>query len=98
MNPQPPVFILGPSQLGTLHPALFVPGPQLFPFPLQAQYKGREGTSLVVSWLRIHLAMQGMRVQSLVGKLRSHMVTTESTPQLESPCTAVVQLRAEETK
>ena len=31
------------------------------------------GTSLVVQWLRICLPMQGMRVRSLVGELRSHM-------------------------
>ena len=31
------------------------------------------GTSLVVQLLRIHLPMQGMWVQSLVGELRSHM-------------------------
>ena len=31
------------------------------------------GTSLVVEWLRIHLAVQRMQVWSLVGKLRSHM-------------------------
>ena len=31
------------------------------------------GTSLVVKRLRIHLAVQGTRVQSLVGELRSHM-------------------------
>ena len=31
------------------------------------------GTSPVVQWLRICLAVQGMRVRSLVGKLRSHM-------------------------
>ena len=30
-------------------------------------------TSLVVPWLRIHFAMQGMQVWSLVGELRSHM-------------------------
>ena len=30
------------------------------------------GTSLVVQWLRIHLAMQGLEVQSLVEELRSH--------------------------
>ena len=30
-------------------------------------------TSLVVQWLRIHLPMQGMWVQSLVRELRSHM-------------------------
>ena len=31
------------------------------------------GTSLVVQWLRIRLAMQGMQVRSLVGELRFHM-------------------------
>ena len=31
------------------------------------------GTSLVVQWLRIYLAMQGMWVQSLVGEVRFHM-------------------------
>ena len=31
------------------------------------------GASLVVQWLRIHLPKQGMRVQSLVGELRSHV-------------------------
>ena len=31
------------------------------------------GTSLVVQWLRILLLMQGTRVLSLVGELRSHM-------------------------
>ena len=30
-------------------------------------------TSLVVKWLRIHLAFQGTWVRSLVGELRSHM-------------------------
>ena len=32
------------------------------------------GTSLVAQWLRIHLAMQGTPVPSLVGELRSHML------------------------
>ena len=32
-----------------------------------------QGSSLVVQWLRIHLAMQGTQVQSLVRELRSHM-------------------------
>ena len=32
------------------------------------------GTSLVVQWLRIHLAMQGMWIQSLLRKLRSHVL------------------------
>ena len=30
-------------------------------------------TSLAVQWLRLHLPMQGVRVRSLVGELRSHM-------------------------
>ena len=32
------------------------------------------GTSLVVQWLRIQLAMQGTWVQSLVREVRSHML------------------------
>jgi len=32
------------------------------------------GTSLVVQWLRMCLAMQGTQVQSLVGELRSYML------------------------
>ena len=31
------------------------------------------GSSLLVQWLRIHLPMQGMRVQSLDEELGSHM-------------------------
>ena len=31
------------------------------------------GTSLVVQGLRIHLSMQDLQVQSLVGELRSHI-------------------------
>ena len=31
------------------------------------------GSSLVVQWLRIHIAMQGMQVLFLVGEGRSHM-------------------------
>ena len=39
----------------------------------------------MVQWLRIHLPMQGMWIQSLVGKLRSHMPQGNwaSAPQLE---------------
>ena len=33
----------------------------------------RQGTSLVVQWLRLHLPMQGVRDHSLVRELRSHM-------------------------
>ena len=32
------------------------------------------GTSLVVQWSGIHLALQGTRVQSLVEELRSHIL------------------------
>ena len=34
----------------------------------------QSGTSLVVQWLRIHLAMQGMQVHSLVLEPVSHML------------------------
>ena len=40
-------------------------------FILKAKYR-KKGTSLVVQWWRICLAMQGTRVPSLVGDLRSH--------------------------
>ena len=53
------------------------------------------GTSLVVRWLRIHLPMQGTRVRSLVGELRSHMHGATKplrcrtrVLQLQSPCAA----------
>jgi len=32
-----------------------------------------QGTSLVVQWLRLHLAMQGVWVRPLVSKLRPHI-------------------------
>ena len=32
------------------------------------------GTSLVIQWLKVHLAMQGTRVRSLVGELRFHVL------------------------
>ena len=35
--------------------------------------ESREGISLSVQWLRLHLPMQGVGVQSLVEELRSHM-------------------------
>ena len=31
------------------------------------------GTSLVVQWVRVHLAMQRKQFQSLVGELRAHI-------------------------
>ena len=59
--------------------------PELFEFPNIYKQKSKErvwewilkvwgGTFLVVQWLRIRLPMQGMQVQSLVGKLGSHML------------------------
>ena len=48
--------------------------PSLIPASVgSAGFKSGGGTSLVIQWLRIHLAMQEMHVQSLVGELRSHM-------------------------
>ena len=37
------------------------------------QTKYIQGNSLAVQWLRIHFAMQGTQVRSLVGELRSYM-------------------------
>ena len=39
----------------------------------QKVFKSFRGTSLVVQWVRICLAVQGMKVQPLTGELRSHM-------------------------
>ena len=56
------------------------------------------GTSLVVQWLRICLAMQGTQVQFLVTELKSRMLlstsalSTEPTPQLESLFTMMKDL------
>ena len=50
--------------MGTMHPI------QMMMATLKTH---NSGTSLVVQWLRIHLAMQGTKVQSLVEELRSHM-------------------------
>ena len=35
--------------------------------------KGGQGASLAVQWLGLHLPTQGVQVQTLVRKLRSHM-------------------------
>ena len=35
--------------------------------------KGGQGASLAVQWLGLHLPTQGVQVQTLVSKLRSHM-------------------------
>ena len=40
----------------------------------KASEEAKPGTSLVAQWLRIHLPMQGTWVQSLVSKLRPHML------------------------
>ena len=41
--------------------------------------KGTGGTSLSVQWLRLHLPMQGMQVQSLARELGSHMPCGQKT-------------------
>ena len=41
---------------------------------IATQERKKEGTSVVVQWLRICLQMQGMRVRSLVVELRSHLL------------------------
>ena len=72
-----------------LNPSL--PIPHGFPLYLEWNQNSSLGTSPVVRWLRIPLAMQGTRVQSLVRKLRSHRpihCTYCCAPQLESPRTA----------
>ena len=59
---------------------------------LKLIYKGETlRTSLVVQWLRIQLAMQGMRVRFLIRELRSHMTWSNKahTPQLLSPWATV---------
>ena len=45
-------------------------------------------TALVVQWLRVHLAVQGTRVRSLLSKLRSHRPrgSWARAPQLDSLC------------
>ena len=51
--------------------------------------------SLVVQWVRIHLALQGIGAWSLVRELKSHMPLSNwaSTLQLESLCTPTMILR-----
>jgi len=41
---------------------------------IATQERKKEGTSVVVQWLRIHLAVRGMLVLSLVGELKSHIL------------------------
>ena len=38
-----------------------------------------EGTSLAVPWLRLHLPTQGVQVRSLLGELRFHMLSGQTT-------------------
>ena len=40
---------------------------------VRMKVRPNSGTSLVIQWLRLHHSMRQMWVQSLVGKLRSHM-------------------------
>ena len=71
----------------TIIPAFHHPHPQTASRGLMCKEIVVIGTSLVTQWLTIHLPMQGMQVQSLVGELRSHMrwVTTGAhLPQLLS--------------
>ena len=44
------------------------------------------GTFLVVQWLRLHLPMQGVQVQSLVRELRSHMPCNQKTKYKTKQC------------
>ena len=40
----------------------------------------------MVQWLRVHLAMQGTWVRSLIGELRSHMCGATKPRALEAVC------------
>ena len=40
---------------------------------LMGDIKRKEGTSLVLQWLRLRLPVKTMQVQSLVRELRSHL-------------------------
>ena len=40
---------------------------------VRMKVRPNSGTSLVIQWLRLHHSMRQMWVQSLVGKLRSHV-------------------------
>ena len=54
-----------------------------------------EGTFLVVQWLRIHLAMQGTWVRSLVRELRSHVTRNKwaLVPELQSSWVSMKDLQ-----
>lgn len=76
----------------------------LYCFTFQGRSEWR--TSLVVQWLWIHLASQGMWVQSLIQELQSHMLRATkfahlnywALPQLGSPCTKNEKILPEEAK
>ena len=63
-----------------------------FPCPI-LQMKINTGTSLVVQWLKISFANQGIWVWSLVWELRSYMPQGKQAcaPQLESLCTTLLR-------
>ena len=48
-------------------------------FTLRRSLKLREGTSLAIQWLRLCLPTQGVKVQFLVRKLRSHIPHSQKT-------------------
>ena len=41
------------------------------------------GTSLVVLWLRLHLPVRGVQIQSLIGELKSHMTCDQKTQNIK---------------
>ena len=61
---------------------------RMLPFLLFKKKKKKLGTSLVVQWLRL-LPMQDVRVQSLVGKLRSHMTLDQKNQNIKKRSNAV---------
>ena len=63
--------VLQSTQVLDLHEAQFI-----YVFLLLLVLMSKDplpATSLVVQWLRSHLAVQGTQVRSLIGELRSHM-------------------------
>ena len=58
--------------------------------PKEDHLKWYMETSLVAQWLRLHLPMQGDRVQSLVGDLRSHMPHMEKNKKQQHKTEAIL--------